>query len=159
ERTAGDSAGDFVVQLDQPYRDLAVNLLEAQHYPEKAQYPPYDDIAWTLGDLYGVAVHAVTDSGALHWTGLRALTDTVAASQQVRGAGTVYLLPYPAQTEVIAALYALRGAAAGHSLPLVAVTQPPDVVKRAITLPRVAIYRAWYDTQDEGWARYTFEQY
>jgi hypothetical protein len=44
-------------------------------------------------------------------------------------------------------------------LPLVAVMRQPDVAKRALTLPRVAIYRAWYDTQDEGWARYTFEQY
>lgn len=206
ERTTGDSAGDFVIQLDQPYRDLAVNLLEEQHYPEKAQYPPYDDIAWTLGDLYGVAVHAVNDSGALHWTGLKAVTDTVAASQQVQGTGSVYLLPYRAQTEVIEALYALHGGAAGrgrskpgampgvwsaersfavgtdsfpvgslifdglssaaardlagrYSLPLVAVMRQPDVAKRALTLPRVAIYRAWYDTQDEGWARYTFEQY
>jgi hypothetical protein len=206
ERTTGDSAGDFVIQLDQPYRDLAVNLLEEQHYPEKAQYPPYDDIAWTLGDLYGVAVHAVNDSGALHWTGLKAVTDTVAASQQVQGTGSVYLLPYRAQTEVIEALYALHGGVAGrgrskpgampgvwsaersfavgtdsfpvgslifdglssaaardlagrYSLPLVAVMRQPDVAKRALTLPRVAIYRAWYDTQDEGWARYTFEQY
>jgi hypothetical protein len=58
-RSAGDSAGDFVVRRDQPYGDLVVNLLGIQHYPESAKYPPYDDIAWTLGEMYGVTVTAV----------------------------------------------------------------------------------------------------
>jgi hypothetical protein len=30
--------------------------------------------------------------------------------------------------------------------------------QHTVNLPRVAIYHTWYYTQDEGWARYTFEQ-
>ncbi|HEX4934262.1 MAG TPA: hypothetical protein VFV33_13825, partial [Gemmatimonadaceae bacterium] len=41
----------------------------------------------------------------------------------------------------------LRGAAA------------PAGTRLPITLPRVALYHAWHDTQDEGWARFTLERY
>lgn len=30
--------------------------------------------------------------------------------------------------------------------------------QQAVKLPRVAIYHTWYNTQDEGWSRYTFEE-
>lgn len=49
-------SGEYVVLLDQPYRNLAVTLLTEQKYPKEAKFPPYDDIAWTLGYLYGVEV-------------------------------------------------------------------------------------------------------
>ncbi|HET7623535.1 MAG TPA: M14 family zinc carboxypeptidase, partial [Gemmatimonadaceae bacterium] len=112
-RTAGDSAGDFVILLDQPYRDLAVNLLSIQKYPSTAQYPPYDDIAWTLGYLYGVDVKAVDDSSVFHWNGLELLRDTVAATASVRGSGSVYVMPYRAQAELLPALGWLRTGAKG----------------------------------------------
>ena len=195
-RTAGDSAGDFVIRLDQPYRDLAVNLLSTQSYPSTAQYPPYDDIAWTLGALYGVQVHAVNDTSVFHWTGLERLADTVAYSGAVRGGGPVYLLAYRAQSEVLPALFHLRerdraatAAVADHAfvvgqdsfpagsviiehapagaakeiagrwgLPLVSADRVPDVQRHAVDLPRIAVYHSWYDTQDAGWSRYTFDQ-
>ncbi len=195
-RTSGDSAGDFVIRLDQPYRDLAVNLLSTQNYPSTAQYPPYDDIAWTLGALYGVDVHAVNDTAVFHWTGLQALHDTVAFTGTVRGSGPVYLLAYRAQSEVLPALYRLRerdraalasvaarafvvgqdsfpagsvviehagadGAremATRWGLPLSSTDRAPQVPLHAIDLPRIAIYHSWYDTQDAGWSRYTFDQ-
>jgi hypothetical protein len=196
QRTTGDSAGDFVIRLDQPYRDLAVNLLSTQSYPSTAQYPPYDDIAWTLGALYGVDVHTVNDTAVFHWTGLQALHDTVAFAGAVRGTGPVYLLAYRAQSEVLPALYSLRqrdhaatasvaerafvvgqdsfpagsvviehaGADAAREiasrwgLPLVSADRPPQVRLHAVDLPRIAIYHSWYDTQDAGWSRYTFDQ-
>lgn len=108
-RTVGDSTGDFVVLLDQPYRDLAVNLLSVQKYPSTAKYPPYDDIAWTLGLLYGVDVQAVNDTAVFHWSGLELLSDTVAATAAVHGHGDVYLMPYRAQAELLPALHWLRG--------------------------------------------------
>jgi hypothetical protein len=193
-RTAGDSAGDFVILLDQPYRDLAVNLLSIQKYPSTAQYPPYDDIAWTLGYLYGVDVKAVDDTSVFHWNGLELLRDTVAAVASVTGSGGVYLLPYHAQAELLPALHWLRASAKGArawaaesafvvgsdsfpagsvilegvsnaparelatrwALPLVAAASAPAVPRHELDLPRVAIYHSWYDTQDEGWSRYTF---
>lgn len=194
-RTSGDSAGDFVVLLDQPYRDLAVNLLSIQKYPSTAQYPPYDDIAWTLGYLYGVDVKPVDDSAVFHWSGLELLRDTVAATASVRGSGSVYLMPYHAQSELLPALGWLRANAKGArawaaesafvvgadsfpagsvilqgaptaaarelaerwALPLVATASPPQVRRHELDLPRIAIYHSWYDTQDEGWSRYTFD--
>ena len=106
-RTSGDSAGDFVIRRNQPYGDLVVNLLGIQHYPQSAKYPPYDDIAWTEGDLYGVTVSPVNDTAVFHWTGLARVTDTVAAGGSVGGTGAVYLLAYHAQGNVLPALYAL----------------------------------------------------
>jgi len=106
-RSTGDSAGDFVIRRDQPYGDLVVNLLGVQHYPATAKYPPYDDIAWTLGYLYGVTVNAVNDTAVFHWTGLAPVTDTVTAPGAVNGSGAVYLLAYRAQGNLASALYAL----------------------------------------------------
>jgi hypothetical protein len=195
-RTAGDSTGDFVVLLNQPYRDLAVTLLGVQRFPQTAQYPPYDDIAWTLGYLYGADVKAVDDSAVFRWQGLEPLRDSVAVASVVRGDGRVHVLSYQAQSEVLPALYWLRGreanarvaaaedrmvvgrdtfpagsliiqgmsAAAARdlagrfALPVTATSTPPSVSTHAVDLPRVAIYHTWFDTQDEGWARYTFDQ-
>ncbi len=108
-RSAGDSAGDFVIRRDQPYGDLVVNLLGIQRYPESAKYPPYDDIAWTLGELYGVTVTAVNDTAVFQWSGLELLPDTVAAAGTVTGsaAGPVFLIDYRGQGNMVPALYAL----------------------------------------------------
>ncbi|MFQ5551614.1 MAG: M14 family zinc carboxypeptidase, partial [Gemmatimonadales bacterium] len=69
-RATDTLSGSYVVLLNQPYRDFAVNLLTSQEYPSAARYPPYDDIAWTLGYMYGVEVEAVDDRAALDWEGL-----------------------------------------------------------------------------------------
>jgi hypothetical protein len=106
-RTTGDSAGDFIVRRDQPYGDLVANLLGEQHYPESAKYPPYDDIAWTLGYLYGVTVTPIEDSTVFQWTGLERLTDTVAAIGAVEGSGPVHIAANRGQGSLVPALYAL----------------------------------------------------
>ena len=196
-RTTSDSsgsAGDFVILRDQPYGDLVANLLARTAYPASAKYPPYDDVAWTLGDLYGVSVTGVNDTAVFHWSGLEPLKDTVAATAHVTGSGSTYVMAYRAQGELLPALYALRadqpgarayaaessfavgtdtfpigsviwegmtpgGAAklaADYALPLVAATAP-SVPRHELRTPRVAIYHTWFDTQDEGWSRYTFE--
>jgi hypothetical protein len=40
-------AGSYVVKLDQPYRNYAVDLLTPQHFPKDGGQP-YDDISWEL---------------------------------------------------------------------------------------------------------------
>jgi Zinc carboxypeptidase len=202
-REAGDSAGrvvaaagDFVVLLNQPYRDLAVTLLSVQRFPQSAQYPPYDDIAWTLGYLYGVDVKSVDDTAVFRWSGLEPLRDSVAVASAVRGEGGVHLLAYHGQSELLPALYWLRAREPGtrvsaleervvvgrdtfpvgsvivqgmsaatarelasrFALPVAAQTNAPAAPTHVLDLPRVAIYHTWFDTQDEGWARYTFDQ-
>lgn len=201
KRTTADSGsaaavGDYVVRLDQPYRDLAVNLLGVQRFPATAQYPPYDDIAWTLGLAYGVETKAIDDAAALRWSGLELVRDSVTPTVAVRGTGAVHILRYRAHGHLLSALSWLatrRGVRASaleravvvgsdsfpvgsvvfeglgaqlatqvasrFALPLIAVGAVPDAPRHALDLPRVAIYHTWTDTQDEGWARYTFEQY
>ena len=113
QRATDTLAGSFVIRLDQPYRDLAVNLLERQHYPANAKYPPYDDVGWTLGLLYGVDVQPITDSSVFSWRGLVPLKDTVAfvaepTPDKAAASGTTWLLRYNGQAELLPALYALR---------------------------------------------------
>ncbi|HEU5208522.1 MAG TPA: M14 family zinc carboxypeptidase [Longimicrobiales bacterium] len=189
--------GDFVVRLDQPYRDLAVTLLTKQDFPEDAEHPPYDDIAWTLGYLYGVDVEPVDDPGIFEWDDLALLTDTVAYAGGVRGNGSIHVAAHTGQGELLPALYWLaengQGATAEvarsaftvgrDSFPagslvisgasrdvaqqlaqrfgvdLVATNRAPNVPRHAADVPRVAVYHTWYNTQDEGWARFTLEQY
>src|SRR5690606_24704382 len=81
-------------------------------FPSDAEHPPYDDVAWTLGYLYGVDVQAVDDTAVFSWSGLELLTDTVAYHGTVAGTGSTYVIAYRAQAEVLPMLYALREARA-----------------------------------------------
>jgi len=110
-RTSGENAGDYVVLLNQPYRNHAVTLLTKQNYPSDADHPPYDDIAWTLGYLYGAEVNPVDDSTVFRWPGLQLVRDTVAAPGSVVGNGPNYLLPYTTQALLLPALYDLKNRA------------------------------------------------
>ena len=84
--------GDFVVLLNQPYRNHAVTLLTKQNFPSNAPNAPYDDVAWTLGYIYGVDVQAVNDSAVFKWSGLKLLTDTVAYNgTATSGSGTTWV--------------------------------------------------------------------
>lgn len=192
---SGPHAGDYVVLLNQPYRNLAVSLLTKQNYPKEAKFPPYDDIAWTLGYLYGVDVKA-EDSVKYAPADLKLLTADATYAGTVEGEGTNYVLNYRGQNTVLpAVLWAktqsktakavvldektilgkdtlaagavlFRGLSAEQAkklsaqfgLNLRATTETPGGRQREVTPPRVAIYHSWYYTQDEGWARYTFEQ-
>ena len=63
-RSYGDidvAAGDLLVKLNQPYGPLARTLLETQEFPSDVEVPPYDDVSWTFGLVYGVDVEAIDD--------------------------------------------------------------------------------------------------
>ncbi len=48
--------------MDQPYSRIADSLLDYQYWsPDDPQKTPYDDTAWTFGELFGVQVTRVTD--------------------------------------------------------------------------------------------------
>ncbi|GAA4470401.1 M14 family metallopeptidase [Nibrella saemangeumensis] len=197
---SGPNQGDYVVLLNQPYRNLAVSLLTKQNYPKEAKFPPYDDIAWTLGYLNGVEVKA-EDSVKYAPADLRLVSDEVRYAGKIDGEGTSFMLNYKAQNTVLPAMYWLktqakqgkavvldtksvldkdtlaagavlfRGLTADQArrmstqfgLDLKAIKTEPEGLgaplrQHEVSLPRVAIYHTWYYTQDEGWARYTFEQ-
>jgi len=103
----GEHNGDYVVLLDQPYRNLAVTLLSRQNYPKEAKFPPYDDIAWTLGLLYGVDVKA-EDSTQYTADDLVRVTEEIRYAGNVTGGGNHYVLNYKAQQSVLPALYWLK---------------------------------------------------
>ncbi len=52
--------GDYLVRMDQPYRNYIETLLGVQRFPEDAPRP-YDDVGWTFGYLYNVTTSPVAD--------------------------------------------------------------------------------------------------
>ncbi len=62
------SAGSYVVNMAQPFRAHAKDLLEVQQFPRMEQYPggpvdpPYDVAGWTLPMQLGVTAEAVTSA-------------------------------------------------------------------------------------------------
>ncbi len=59
-------AGSYVVRMDQPYSRIADTLLDRQYWsPDDPQKHPYDDTAWSMGDLFDVEVVRVTDTSIL----------------------------------------------------------------------------------------------
>lgn len=59
-------AGTWVIPMDQPFAELARQVLEVQEYPDLREYPegppeqPYDAAGWTLPAQMGVKVVAAT---------------------------------------------------------------------------------------------------
>lgn len=101
------NSGDYVILLDQPYRDLAVTLLTKQNYPKEAKFPPYDDIGWTLGLNYGVDVKS-QDSLKYNLSDLKLITQEVKYRGEVAGSGTTYILKYKAQNSALSAMYWIK---------------------------------------------------
>ena len=54
-------AGTYVVRLDQPYRDYAVDLLTPQVYPKDYAAEAYDDVSWELPAHYHLNVMPTAD--------------------------------------------------------------------------------------------------
>jgi hypothetical protein len=60
------ATGSYVVRMDQPYSRIADALLDRQYWsPKDPQQHPYDDTAWSMGDLFDVEVVRVTDNAIL----------------------------------------------------------------------------------------------
>jgi hypothetical protein len=95
-------AGSFVVRLDQPYRNYALDLLAPQKFPKDAEAQPYDDISWALPVHFGLTA-APVDDGEI----LKALTEPVTlpvrVNGRVSGNGPVFLLKDTGQESLLAA--------------------------------------------------------
>ena len=50
--------GDYVIRMDQPYRNLVLTLMEKQDFPADAP-SPYDDVAWTYPLMFNVEASPV----------------------------------------------------------------------------------------------------
>jgi len=99
-------AGTYVVRLDQPYRDYAVDLLTPQQYPKDSGDAAYDEVSWSLPAHYHLAVIPTADAR------VRALPVTLLESAPrppgtLAGAGPVYLLKDSGQEGLLEARYRL----------------------------------------------------
>jgi hypothetical protein len=94
--------GSYVVRLDQPYRNYAVDLLLPQKFPTDAEHQPYDDISWALPVHYGVEAKRIDDE-RIREAELEPLHADVQPAGAVTGAGAVYLLKDTGQEALLAA--------------------------------------------------------
>ena len=98
-------AGSYVVRLDQPYRDYAVDLLSDQQYPKDGP-EAYDDVSWSFPAHYHLSVIATADP-QVRAAALTPLTEAPRATGTVAGSGPVYLLRDTGQEGLLEARYAL----------------------------------------------------
>ncbi len=174
-------AGTLVVPLAQPFRAHVQDLFEVQHYPDLGGRPPYDIAGWTLPltmDVPAIAVRAPFSADLVR------IDTAEVAPGSITGAGDVFLLANRsnAESRAVAALLTagqsvgwtdsavvawgpraraiLTEHAARAGFPVRAVRAAPpatrDVRRR---LPRIALYQPHTASMDEGWTRWTLEQY
>jgi len=98
-------AGTYVVRLDQPYGNYAVDLLTPQHYPKEGG-EPYDDISWELPAHYHLQAIATSDA-SVQKADLRLLTEAPRPHGSVQGAGPGYMLRDTGQEGLLEARYRL----------------------------------------------------
>src|SRR6202007_2409545 len=98
-------AGTYVVRLDQPYRNYAVDLLTPQHYPRNGE-PPYDDVSWEFPANYHLEAIATADS-TIRNAVFTLLTEPPQVAGHITGSGSTYLLEDTGQESMLAARYRL----------------------------------------------------
>ena len=100
--------GDFIVKLDQPYRNFAVDVLEPQSFPAETEELPYDDMSWAYPVGFGVDAIRVDDA-KVKSVASNLLAADASATGSVQGRGPVYLLQDKGQESLLAARFRLRG--------------------------------------------------
>jgi hypothetical protein len=95
-------AGTFLVRLDQPYRNYAVDLLAPQKFPADAEYQPYDDISWALPVHYGLRAVRIDDE-TVKRAPVEPVLGDVEVTGRVRGQGDVFIVRDTGQEALMAA--------------------------------------------------------
>lgn len=103
------AAGSYVVRLDQPYRNYAVDLLAPQVYPPDSPNEPYDDISWALPVHYRLQATPIADP-AVRTVPLTPLATDPAPGGGVDGVGPIWLLADAGQESLLAARFRLKDA-------------------------------------------------
>ncbi|HET9995240.1 MAG TPA: M14 family zinc carboxypeptidase [Candidatus Acidoferrum sp.] len=98
-------AGTYVVRLDQPYRNYAVDLLSPQHYPKNGG-EPYDDVSWELPAHYRLEAISTADA-SVRAAALTPLNEAPHPAGKVTGDGPVFLVKDTGQEALLAARYRL----------------------------------------------------
>jgi hypothetical protein len=98
-------AGTYVVRLDQPYRNYAVDLLTPSHFAKDAG-EPYDDVSWELPAHYHLDVIPTADP-QVRAANLTPLATAPHVPGEVSGHGPVYVLRDTGQEGLLEARYRL----------------------------------------------------
>ena len=98
-------AGTYVVRLDQPYRNYAVDLLSPQVFP-KDKGEPYDDVSWEFPANFHLAAIPIADK-AIRSAAITPLKEMPQPEGRVSGAGPVFLVKDTGQESLFAARYRL----------------------------------------------------
>jgi Zinc carboxypeptidase len=98
-------AGTYLVRLDQPYRNYAVDLLAPQEFPKDGG-EPYDDVSWQLPAHYHVEAVAIADP-AIKNVGAIELTEAPQPAGKVVGDGPTFVLRDTGQEGLLEARYRL----------------------------------------------------
>ena len=151
-------AGTFVIRMQQPYSAFAKTLLERQEYPDLRMYPggpprrPYDVTAHTLPLLMGVKVAAVRD----RFTAKLAPVNQLAFEWS---GGNVELPASDIESyKTINAIWkrggnVFRDVKTGHFY------RSPLAGASPLKRPRVALFKSFQSSMDEGWTRWMLEQF
>lgn len=98
-------AGTYVVRLDQPYRNYAVDLLTPQNFPKDGG-EPYDDVSWEFPAHYHLQTIPTADD-SVRTVPLTTLAEQPHSAGKVTGSGSVFLLKDTGQESLLAARYRL----------------------------------------------------
>lgn len=102
-------AGSYIIRMDQPYSRVADALLDYQYWsPKDPQVTPYDDTAWTFGEMFGVQVTRVIDPKVLA-VPMERVTELQPAGG-VEGAGTIFAIANHAVPALATLRYRLKDA-------------------------------------------------
>ncbi|MBQ13078.1 MAG: peptidase [Gammaproteobacteria bacterium] len=100
--------GDLLVKLNQPYGPLAKTLFESQDFPSDIDVPPYDDVSWTFGLIYGVEVTAIDDEAILdHASNNFSQAEEFLATSDLPQSSEVWVIPNNGQRELGPVRFAL----------------------------------------------------
>jgi hypothetical protein len=100
-------AGSYVIRMDQPYSRVADALLDYQYWsPKDPQVTPYDDTAWTFGEMFGVQVTRVVDPKVLS-VSMEPVTEVKPAGGVI-GEGAVFAIENHAEPALAALRYRLK---------------------------------------------------
>ena len=180
-------AGAFVIRMAQPFRAYAKDLLEPQDHPDPRDLPagkmgeqPYDLTTWSLPLQMGVAVETVEKPFE---AALEMLSAIPKPEGRIKGRGSKGLLVNATanRASTLASRVWKAGGSVGRAehgslwvtgapssnledwarelgLEAHRLDGPPPKVK-SFRQPRVALYRPWTASMDEGWTRWLLEQY
>ncbi|MGH8167714.1 MAG: M14 family zinc carboxypeptidase, partial [Woeseiaceae bacterium] len=84
--------GDYIVRMDQPYRNFALDVLEPQQFPDNYEELPYDDVSWAYPVGFDVAAVRIEDEEIRSADSRLLEAGKLAPGGNVDGRGPIYLL-------------------------------------------------------------------